>query len=662
MTSDFLSGGDGADSLIGGFGFDTLEGGVGNDTLDGGSDWDKLSGGDGADSLIGGDGRDTLDGGLGADVMDGGSGDDTYIIDNIRDIIRDSQGDDTIISDNLEVSLAYFADIENLTLSGSQINVVGNGLGGVLIGNAQNNRFRDGGGSKEMKGGLGDDVYVVTNSGSRVTEEKDQGYDIVISYRNFVLRVGSSVEEIRLQDSLEAEPPDERKAFYARGNELANLIIGNSYGNRIEGDGGADTMRGGDGDDIYYVQDEGDVVEEGSGVKSGTDFVASWLKSYTLTANVENLELVGDESRDGFGNALDNELTGNGYANSLSGGDGDDLIEGLYGDDTLDGGAGNDTLDGGLGSDSMTGGDGDDVYIVDSRGDRVIETGTGTDTIKAYISYAIGLLLNIENLTLLNPLGGLSPNLMLALGNAKNNKIIGNDGKNFLSGGAGNDTLDGGAGQDTLDGGMGDDTFIVADSSEILQENVGEGTDLVLAYCNLSIASFVDVENLTLMNPLTSGTSKDFTATGNNGANVITGNDGKNYLSGGAGADTLSGGLGDDTLEGGAGSDQLTGGTGNDRFVFKLVSDSTSSAADTITDFVAYDKIVLSEVDVDLSAAGVQKFVFNSTGAFKGVAGDLIFDKVNHFVLGDVNGDRVADFKIVMATTLNSMSSGDFIL
>ena len=167
---------------------------------------------------------------------------------------------------------------------------------------------------------------------------------------------------------------------------------------------------------------------------------------------------------------------------------------------------------------------------------------------------------------------------------------------------------------------------------------------------------------MTLKNPLVSSLSKDFSATGNSLANVITGNDGKNYLSGGGGADTLSGGLGDDTLEGGAGSDQLTGGTGNDRFVFKFVSDSTSSAADTITDFVAYDKIVLSEIDVDLNTAGVQKFVFNSTGVFKGVVGDLIYDKVNHFVLGDVNGDRVADFKIVMANNPASMSSGDFIL
>jgi len=138
-------------------------------------------------------------------------------------------------------------------------------------------------------------------------------------------------------------------------------------------------------------------------------------------------------------------------------------------------------------------------------------------------------------------------------------------------------------------------------------------------------------------------------------------NDGKNYLNGGAGADTLLGGAGDDTLEGGAGADLLTGGNGSDRFVFKFVADSSKNAADTITDFSG-DKIDLSAIDLDLNATGRQNFAFNNTGAFKGVAGDLIYDKVNHWVLGDVNGDRDPDFKIVMASNPTSMSSGDFIL
>ena len=654
---DNLSGGDGADTLIGGDGNDTLDGGLGDDRLDGGSGWNNLSGGDGRDSLVGGDGNDTLDGGLGVDTMVGGAGDDTYIVDNLLDRVVEgyNNGNDTIISASLELSLANFVDVENLTLSGAQINVVGNLRNGVLIANAQNNIIRDGGGAKQMIGGLGDDTYYVTNYGSFVVETQSQGYDIVIADVSFTLRSGSYVEEIQLSAG--------GNGILARGNELNNKIIGNALDNRIDGGLGADTMVGGDGDDMYYVEDLFDVVIEASGVNSGTDIVISWLQSYALGANVENLLLTGDESRNGFGNSLNNKITGNGYANSLTGAGGDDFLEGLYGNDTLDGGDGNDTLDGGLGSDSMIGGDGDDLYIVDSLSDRVIELGDGVDTVQAYICYEIGTLSNIENLTLLNPLGGLSPDLMWGLGNSKSNKIIGNDGVNFLAGGSGDDTLDGGKGVDTLSGGLGDDTMIVDDPRDIIQERAGEGSDTVLAYCTFSIAGFANVENLTLMNPLVASASKDFNAMGNNLANVITGNDGKNALNGGAGADTLSGGAGDDTLEGGAGADQLTGGAGSDRFVFKFVADSTSSAADTIMDFGGpYDKIDLSAMDIDLNSSGVQKFVFNATGVFKGVAGDLIYDRVNHFVLGDVNGDRVADFKLVMANNPASMSSGDFIL
>jgi len=91
------------------------------------------------------------------------------------------------------------------------------------------------------------------------------------------------------------------------------------------------------------------------------------------------------------------------------------------------------------------------------------------------------------------------------------------------------------------------------------------------------------------------------------------------------------------------------------------VADSTKNAADTITDFSG-DKIDLSAIDLDPIASGMQKFLFNNTGAFKGRPGDLIYDAVNHWVLGDVNGDRDPDFKIVMANNPTSMSSGDFIL
>ncbi|WP_255147966.1 autotransporter-associated beta strand repeat-containing protein [Synechococcus sp. ATX 2A4] len=60
-------------------------------------------------------------------------------------------------------------------------------------------------------------------------------------------------------------------------------------------------------------------------------------------------------------------VSGNALANTLTGNAGNNVLNGLAGNDTLIGGAGNDT---------MLGGAGNDIYVVDSSGDRVLETTT----------------------------------------------------------------------------------------------------------------------------------------------------------------------------------------------------------------------------------------------------------------------------------------------
>lgn len=157
------------------------------------------------------------------------------------------------------------------------------------------------------------------------------------------------------------------------GNELDNVINGNAGNNVLSGgdgndtisDGyGADTMFGGAGDDTYYVNNPGKieydtVVEQPSG---GIDTVVS-SATYTLTANVENLLLTGKGGITGYGNELDNKITGNLGANILDGGAGNDTIDGGLGNDTLVGRAGNDVLTGGSGVDTFwfQKGDGKDV-------------------------------------------------------------------------------------------------------------------------------------------------------------------------------------------------------------------------------------------------------------------------------------------------------------
>src|SRR5689334_5329474 len=145
-------------------------------------------------------------------------------------------------------------------------------------------------------------------------------------------------------------------------------LTGTDDADTIDGLAGADLMTGGKGNDIYYVDDAGDKVEESA--NGGRDAVIASI-SYTLGANVEGLQLVGT-AVSGIGNGLDNLIFGN------------DL------DNTLDGGKGVDRLEGGLGNDS---------YYVDNVADDVREfsgTGTGIDTVYASVTLP-KLADNVEN-------------------------------------------------------------------------------------------------------------------------------------------------------------------------------------------------------------------------------------------------------------------------
>src|SRR5438477_11015417 len=133
---------------------------------------------------------------------------------------------------------------------------------------------------------------------------------------------------------------------------------------RSLGGAGADSMVGGAGDDLYFVDNPGDAISELQ--NDGTDEVRTTV-SYTLPDWVNNLTLVGSATS-GFGNPIDNVITGNDASNFLEGNEGNDTLIGLEG---------NDTLDGGIGADSMVGGNGDDVYFVDNAGDVIVETQNG---------------------------------------------------------------------------------------------------------------------------------------------------------------------------------------------------------------------------------------------------------------------------------------------
>jgi Ca2+-binding RTX toxin-like protein len=134
--------------------------------------------------------------------------------------------------------------------------------------------------------------------------------------------------------------------------------------------------------------------------------------------------------------------------------------------------------------------------------------------------------------------------------------IYGGDGADLLDGGAdediiyggtGNDSLAGGTGADTMYGGIGDDVFDVDNSSDVVNEDSGEGTDTVRSTITFTLGA--TFENLTLTG------SSNINGTGNTLGNVLTGNSGNNTLTADSGNDTFIGSAGTDSLAGDAGTD-----------------------------------------------------------------------------------------------------------
>ncbi|HEV2867385.1 MAG TPA: M10 family metallopeptidase C-terminal domain-containing protein, partial [Allosphingosinicella sp.] len=165
------------------------------------------------------------------------------------------------------------------------------------------------------------------------------------------------------------------------------------------------------------------------------------------------------------GVTIENAYSGGGD-DRLTGNDADNILHSGGGRDILVGGRGRDLLDGGGGADRMDGGTSADIYIVNHRGDVVIERPfSGIDTVKSSVSFRLGD--NVENLVLTGTanLTGRGNSVANEIaGNRSDNVLVGFEGDDVISGGAGNDRIYGGSGQDKLSGGEGSDRFYFTDA------------------------------------------------------------------------------------------------------------------------------------------------------------------------------------------------------
>ena len=355
--------------------------------------------------------------------------------------------------------------------------------------------------------------------------------------------------------------------------EGGDVLVGGDGNDTLDGnnhlfagsDRNVDTLDGGFGNDVFQVDNTGDVLLDCGGV----DLVRADTVNWILGAGFENLFLNNGENEGfltGIGNAGANRmeagwsvvfdgrggndtLLGSTRQDILRGGDGNDLIDGGGFDDQLEGGAGNDTLIGGeifAVADTMTGGAGADHFDI-ARGLKIItDFATAADKIR----------LDGDFFANAGPSGNFAPA----------------DERFFAAPGA--TTAHDGTDRviyDTATGNLYYDQDGTGSADPFLAATL-EGPRPLVAR---------DIEVINGSAPV-GGTAGD---------DLLVGRDGNDTLMGLAGHDTLNGGAGDDWLQGGGWSDKVTGGAGADRFVYAEVG---TNQVDRVTDFLSgTDEVVL---------------------------------------------------------------------
>ena len=476
-----------------------------------------------------------------ANTQTGSAGNDTFVVDNISDVVSEASGQGT---DLIQSSVTYTtgANVENLTLVGGlRINATGNALDNILTGNSAANVLNGLSGVDTLTGGQGDDTYYVDLSSDVIVELAGEGVDTVVSTA-IQYTMSANIENIVLDGGYMFE-------LRATGNALNNVMTARSTRwDVLDGGAGADTMIGARGG-WFFVDNVGDQIVITDTVSYNYTIVSSTL-NYTLGAHMHELNLtLGSSATDGFGNGLDNVFRGNQNTNTFYGYGGSDYFYGGTGAATFYGGSGDDRyyVDGGTRTQGRTYINGREmsydyahVTSLGANNKTIVENeNEGTDTVYSIYNYTLGA--NLENLVLEAYYDySQSPSYVYAIsgtGNSLNNYITGNNGNNIINGLVGTDTMSGGDGSDT---------YYVDNIGDVVYEtSTSSFSSDDLVYSSVSYTLSSNVERLIL-----TGTAA-ITGTGNSGNNVLDGtqSSGANVLTGGVGDDTYVVGAGDTIVE-----------------------------------------------------------------------------------------------------------------
>lgn len=434
-----------------------------------------------------------IDGGAGSDTMIGSNRFDTYVVDNVGDVIVEK----TVGGGQVETSVSYTLskNLLNIKLTGSSaIDGTGNELNNTLDG-------RSNSAANVLAGQAGDDTYYL-GVGDTIVETAGGGNDTVMvtaamgmSQGTVDLGVWSNVEAVVLADEV----------------GVAN-IAGDAGNNRLTGNLSGNTIDGLDGDDV--------IISSVTGGSTATDYLNGGNGSDTITS------LGGYSFIDGGAGNDTIVLNGVRYSN-VNGGSGDDLITdptGLF-SVQLAAGGGNDlvsistpqirtagewaslrdtrssialangtdasTLRFNQSSDSLIvrlAGSGDSVTITkffESASSTAIQSVIDSvrlpdGTVMTRDAIAAGLeRTELQVATAGNDLLIAAAVGQALAGDAGDDQMLGQGADDRLDGGVGNDRLYGGAGSDQLTGGAGNDTLVGGIGADRYVFGAGWGLDVV---------------------------------------------------------------------------------------------------------------------------------------------------------------------------------------
>ena len=436
------------DNLLNGRnGIDFLNGLLGNDVINGGG---------GNDTMSGGDGNDTLYGGAGSDTINGDADDDTIII-NLGD-----NGSDTVIGGDGVDTLAFNdgTGSNNRTFS-----VEYDGANFIAM---------------DDLAGTPTDVESITvdlGANTATGDTLDYGATLVDVAVNLALGSATGFTSIVNIENV-------------TGGDGNDTLTGDGNANVLEGGAGDDRLIGGDGAAIDTA------VFAGAATAATFAFIpASGVNPNRISVTTANggTDTISGIERLRFGNTNYALIAGtNGIDSSLASTAAQEIILGFNGNDTIAYaiGGGADAINGGAGNDILNISDGggnntlDVIYngsvITTVEGGSItsIETinvnmGGASDTI-SFAGSSSGVTINLAGAAGTSGIASLL-NVSNAVGTAQADILTGNTGANTLNGGAGADTLNGEAGADTLIGGGGADTINTGAADDNLRDIIRYG-------------------------------------------------------------------------------------------------------------------------------------------------------------------------------------------